>query len=219
MSAVQPPVRRSGLERWAALGGVAYVVLFIAGELLAFSGQPDISASPLKQIAYYSKASHRDKIVWGWLLVVVGVFFFLWFVGALRQALRRIEPDGTLPAVATVGGAVYASLTLAGVSINAAIKTMSDDTFHHQVFPELIHAADDAGYILHASGGAGVGALIVATSVMVSRAGLVPRWAGILGIASGVLAVLSIFFIPQFLVAIWLLVAAVLMFRSSDAPG
>jgi hypothetical protein len=217
MSAVQPPARRRGLEWWAALGAVAYVVLFIAGSLLANSGQPDISASPAKQIAYYSKAGHRDKIVWGWLLVVIGDFFLIWFVGALRQALRRIDPDGTLPAVATVGGGVYASLTLAGASVNAALKSMSDDTFHHQVFPELIHAADDAGYILHASGGAGVGALIVATSVMVSRAGLVPRWAGIAGIVSGVLAIFSIFFFPQFLVAIWLLVAGVLMFRSFDA--
>jgi hypothetical protein len=217
MTAVQPPARGRGLERWAALGAVAYVVLFIAGELLAYSGQPDISASPAKQIAYYSDAGHRDKIVWGWLLIVIGVFFFLWFVGALRQALRRIEPDGTLPAVATVGGSVYAALTLAGASVNAALKSMSDDTFHHQVFPELIHAADDVGYILHASGGAGAGALIVATSVMVTRAGLIPRWAGIAGIVSGVLAVFSIFFFPQFLVAIWLLVAAVLMFRSFDA--
>jgi hypothetical protein len=196
---------------------VAYVVLFIVGWTLALSGQPNSDAPPGKVIAYYSKASHRDKISWGWILVVIGVFFFLWFVGALRQALRRIEPDGTLPAVATVGGAVYASLTLAGISVNAAIRTMSDDTFHHQVFPELIHAADDAGYVLHASGGAGVAALMIATSVMVSRARLIPRWLGVLGIISGVLAIFSVFFFPQFLIAIWLLVAGVLVFRSSGA--
>jgi hypothetical protein len=219
MSAMQPPVRRRGLERWAGLGAVAYVVLFIAGVILNFSGQPDSDAPPGEVILYYSKASHRDKITWGWLLVVIGVFFLVWFVGALRQTLRRIDADGTLTTVAAIGGTVYASLTLVGVALNAGIKTMSDDTFHHQVFPELIHAADDAGYVIHASGGVGAAALMIAASLLVSRAGLIPRWVGIVGIVFGVLAIFSIFFFPQFLIAIWLLVAGVLLFWSAGATG
>src|SRR5205823_12582199 len=87
MNAVQPPAARRGLERWAGLGGVVYVVLFIAGAVLSYNGQPDTDSAPLKIVAYYSQSSHRDKINWGWVLIVVGVFFFIWFVAALRQML------------------------------------------------------------------------------------------------------------------------------------
>src|SRR4051812_1662307 len=112
MSTPAPVERASGLERWAGLGGVAYVVLFIVGTVVTFSGQPDSSSRPAKLIAYYSDSGHRDKINIGWALVVLGVFFFLWFLAALRQALKRVEGDGFLTTLATIGGTVYAATTL-----------------------------------------------------------------------------------------------------------
>jgi hypothetical protein len=211
----QPVAGRPGVARWAGLGGVVYVVLFVVGTILSFSGAPDTDSAPAKIVAYYSKGSHRDKINWGWALVVLGVFFFLWFLAALRQLLRRVDADGFLTGLATIGGAVYATTTLAGMSVNAAIKTMSDDTYHHQVFPELIHAADDAGYVLHSSGGVGIGALMIAATLAAFRGGLIPNWLCWVGTVSGILAIGSIFFFPQFLVALWILIGGVLVFRAS----
>jgi hypothetical protein len=209
------PVRRPGIVQWAGLGAIAYVILFIVGGILTFGGQPDTESAPPKIIAYYSDAGHRDKIVWGWVLILLGVFFFLWFLSALRELMRRIEPGGFLTNVATIGGVVYAALTLAGSSVNTGIKTMSDDTFRHTVYPELIHAADDTGYVLHSAGGVGAGALIIAASLALARAGLVPRWAGPIGIVVGVLALGSIFYFPQFLIALWLLFAGWLVYRAA----
>jgi hypothetical protein len=216
MSGITPgPPRRRTLENWGGLGAVAYVVLFVGGAIVAYSGQPDTDSPPGELISYYGDSGHRDKIAIGWLIAVLGVFFFIWFLGALRQFLRRIDDQGMLPAVATVGGAVYAATTLTGTSLDMALKTMSDDTFRDQVFPELIHAADDAAYVIHAGGGAGMGALIVATSLAAWRASLLPQWAARLSIAVGLLAVFSIFFWPQFLIAIWLLTAGLLLFQSA----
>jgi len=62
-----------------------------------------------------------------------GIAYVVLFLSALRQALHRIDGDGFLTTLATVGGAVYASLALTSVAVNAAIKTMSDDTFRDQV--------------------------------------------------------------------------------------
>lgn len=220
MSGISPAPRRNRtLEQWAGLGAIAYVVLFIGGTILSFSGQPDTGSAPAKLISYYSDSGHRDKIGFGWLIVIVGVFFFIWFLGALRQFLRRIDDQGMLPAVATIGGTVYVATTLTAVSLDLAIKTMSDDTFRHQVFPELIHAADDASYVIHAAGGVGVGALIVATTLAALRAKLIPDWAGWLGVISGLLAVFSVFFFPQFLIALWLLVAGMLLFNAPREPA
>jgi hypothetical protein len=194
------------------------VVLFVGGSILSSAGQPDTSDPPAKLISYYGDSGHRDKVVLGWLIAVIGVFFLLWFVAGVREYMRRINADGTLTTLATVGGAVYAALTLSGRSVDAALKSMSDDTFGHQVFPELIHAADDAGYILHAAGGVGLGALIIALSMAVTAAGRIRTWAGWVSMLFGMFAIFSVFFIPLFLNAIWLLVASVLLFRADSEP-
>src|SRR5436309_10251366 len=105
-----------GLERWAALGGVLYVVLFVIGTILQFSGAPNGDAAPSKVIAWYSDSGHRDRLHVGWVLIGLGLFFFLWFLAALRQTLIRLVGEGFLPTLATVGGAVYATLALAAAA-------------------------------------------------------------------------------------------------------
>ena len=63
------------------------------------------------------------------MLAGLGVFFFLWFLSALRQAVRRLEADdGFLTGLTTIGGVVYATLTLAALAVETGIRTMSDDT-------------------------------------------------------------------------------------------
>jgi hypothetical protein len=213
VSTMATPRPSAGLARWGALGGILYVVLFVIGSILLFDGAPDSDASPAKVIAYYSDSGHRDKISIGWLVAGLGVFFFLWFLAALRRTVRRQEgEDGYLTALTTIGGAVYAALALAALAVNMGIRTMSDDTYRDQVFPGLIHAANDAGYILHATGGAGAAAMIIGASLAAMRARAVPAWAGWLGILAGILALGSIAFFPQLAIAIWILVASGAMF-------
>src|SRR4051812_35783751 len=98
--------RRSGVQRWAGLGGILYVALFIAGSIVAFSGAPTGDDRPAKYVAYYSDSGHRDRIGLGWALVVLGVFFFLWFLSALIQIIRSVDSDGFFTTLVTVGGAV-----------------------------------------------------------------------------------------------------------------
>ena len=119
-----------------------------------------------------------------------------------------------------MGGVVYATLSLAALAVETGIRTMSDDTYHHQVYPGLIHAADDAAWVLHASGGVGIGAMIIAASLAALRARAVPTWAGWLGIVVGILGLGLVIFFPWFLVAIWILVVSIGMFvGASRAPA
>ena len=203
----------AGIARWASLGGILYVVLFVIGVIVMFDGEPDGDASPAKVIAYYSKASHRDKISIGWIIAGLGIFAFLWFLSSLRRAVRRWEgDDGFLTALTTIGGAIYATLAFAAIAINVGIRTMSDDTYHHTVYPGLIHAADDASYVLHATGGAGASAMIIAASLAFLRSGVVRPWAGWLGVAAGILALASIAFFPQAAIGLWILIVSGLLF-------
>jgi hypothetical protein len=219
------PYREGGaLERWAALGGALYVALFVAGSILLFSGVPDGDATPSEVARWYADSGHRDRINVGWILVGLGLFFFLWFLAALRNALLRLVGDGFLTTLATVGGAVSAALALTSVALNNAIRTMSDDTYRHQVYPELIHAADDAGYVIHSTGGVGISAMMIAASLAVIRARVLPVWLGWIGVGAGIIALALIAFIPWFVIALWLLAASVLLFlagsprRAATAP-
>jgi hypothetical protein len=213
MNAIAATRSSAGLARWAALGGILYVVLFIVGTILLYSGSPDSSSSPAKIIAWYSDSGHRDRISIGWIVGGLGVFSFLWFLSSLRRTVRRHEgEDGFLTALTTIGGVVYATLAFTALAVNMGIRTMSDDTYHHTVYPGLIHAADDASYILHATGGAGASAMIIAASLAFLRSGVVRPWAGWLGVAAGIIALASILFFTQAAIAIWILVVSGLLF-------
>jgi hypothetical protein len=200
--------------RWAGLGAIVYVGLVVVGLILMLNGIPNGDAPPAKVIAYYSDSGHRDRIHVGWLLILVSVFFLLWFVAALRDVVRRLAGDGILMTVATIGGGVYAALTLASFTVADAVLTMSDDTYRHQVSPDLVHAANDTAYALHSAGGAAAGAMFVAASLAALGARAIPGWLGWLGVVAGVVAIFSIFFFPWFVIAVWFVLAGVLVTRA-----
>jgi hypothetical protein len=158
----------------------------------------------------------------GWVLVGLALFCFVWFVGAVRERVaageRAEAGNGSmLSTIVTVGGAAVAAVLLAVIGVADGVKTMSDDTYHHQVYPPLIHAANDAGYILHSAGGAGIGTLMIAASLAVVQTRALPVWLGWAGVAAGIIALASIVFFPWFLIALWLLTASVILFMSSRA--
>ncbi len=202
---------KRGLAEWAGLGGVAYIVLFIIGLFFMFQGEPDMSSPPDKIIAYFSDSGNRDKISFGWILAGLGLLFFLFFVASLRQTVSRFD-DGILTTLTTLGGGIYATLALAAIALESATRTMSDDTYENTVYPEIIHAAGDAGYILHATGGVGLSVMILAASIAFIRSGVVPKWVGWVGVVAAVAALASVAFIPTFVWLLWILIVALVLF-------
>jgi hypothetical protein len=201
-TATAAPTR--GLERWAGLGAILYVLLFI-GHYVLFRRPPDTSSPPAKVIAWYSDSGNRDQIAFSWIMGGLGLFFLIWFVAALRETVLVLG-GSFLATVVAIGGAVYTTLALSDLAISFGIRTMSDDTYRHTVYPELIHAADDAGYVLHSTGGVGAAAMIFATSIALLRARK-STWLGWFGLLAGLAALASIAFFPQLILALWLLVA------------
>jgi hypothetical protein len=212
MDTAVAPVQMRSVARWTSLAGAVYVVLFVVGTIVLFSGAPAGDAPPLKVIRWYTDSGHRDRINVGWILVGLGIFFFLWFAATVRRAVMAVDGEGILTAVVGIGGGVYAAVAFAAVALNSGIRTMSDDTFQHQVYPDLIHAANDAGYVMHATGAAALGAMIIAMSLAFMWGAVWPKWAGWLGVVVGILAIGAIFFFTQWLFLLWILVVSVWMF-------
>jgi hypothetical protein len=200
------------LARWAALGGALYTVLFVIGTILLYSGAPDSSSAPAKVIAWASKSGNRDQVHVGWILLGLSLFFLLWFVAVLRRAVIAVDGDGLLSSAVGIGGSVYIAVSFAAVGLNDGIRTMNDDTFQHRVYPELVHAADDASYVMHATGAAALGAMIIATSLAFMWGGVWKNWAGWLGVVVGILAIFALIFFTTFPFLVWMLVVSLVIF-------
>ena len=202
------------LRAWGALGGVAFVVLFVIGNALIFDG-PNGDETPAKYVSFYGDSGNRDKIHFGWILAGLGLFCFLWFVAAVRETMRRWlaeEADGMLGFVVTIGGSAYAAVTLVAIGDAHGVRTMSDDTFRHQVYPGILHANSDWTYVAHATGTAALAAMIFAFSITVLATGSLPRWLGWFGILAGVAALASLIFVTIFVWLLWIAVTSVMLF-------
>jgi hypothetical protein len=207
-----------GLRVWSSLSGLVFVVLAVVGSALLFDGPND--SSPAKMAAWYGSGSHRWHINVGWILTGLGLFSLIWFVAAVRERVRDSESaapeQGTLLSTITlVGGTVYIAVAMAGIAIADGIRTMSDDTYHHQVYSGVIHAAGDAAYILVATGGAAMAALIFAVSTAIRRFAVLPRWISWFGYAAGVAAIFSVIFFTMLFWLLWIAVASVALFLES----
>jgi hypothetical protein len=204
----------SGLRLWSSLSGLVFVVLAVAGSLFLFDGPSD--GSPAKMAAWYGSSRNRTHVNVGWILTGLGLFALIWFVAALRERVRESEQEGSfLSTVVLVGGTVYVAMAMAGIAVADGTKTMSDDTYHHQVYSGVIHAANDASYILVATGGAAMAALIFATSIAVRRYAILPRWLSWFGFVAGVAAIASIIFFTMLFWLLWVAVASVSLFLAT----
>src|SRR5919198_121054 len=128
MEAAASAQPRGGLVRWAPLGGVVFVVLFVIGTILLFSGAPSGDDPPAKYTAWFSDSGHRDRISVGWILIGLGVFFLFWFIAALRRAVSGVDADGFLRSIVTIGGTVYAALALTAVGLANGVRPKKGDT-------------------------------------------------------------------------------------------
>jgi len=193
--------------------------------MLIFDGPSD--SSPAKMAAYYGKASNRTHIHFGWILTGLALFSLIWFVAAVRERIREIElgesEQGTfLSTIVLVGGTAYIAVAMAGIAITDGIKTMSDDTYQHQVYSGVIHAAGDAAYLLVVTGGAAMAALIFAVAIAIRRYAILPRWVSWFGFVAGVAAIFSVIFFTMLVWMLWIAVASVALFlrsRSAAAPA
>jgi hypothetical protein len=104
---------------------------------------------------------------------------------------------------------------MAGIAVADGIRTMSDDTYHHQVYSGVIHAASDATYLLVVTAGAAMAALIFATSVAARRYAILPRWVSWFGFVAGVAAIFSIIFFTMLVWLLWIAVASVSLFAAA----
>jgi hypothetical protein len=166
-----------GWLRIGGLAGIAFVALNLVGAFLP--GSPPKPDAPIADIRSFY-VDHRAALIVGAYLSGLAAFAGLWFVGTLREALRRAEHGGPLGGIVFAGGVATSVLALAG-TIMLAVAAMDP------------HRDDASLRLLADLGNVSFAVLFfpwalfnVAGGIALLRTGLFARWIGWSGIAVGV---------------------------------
>jgi len=177
-------MKTSRWERYGAVSGIAFVGLFLA---TLFLGSPTDYGDPAAEVASYYREDQREVQV-SVALWTAGLFFFLWFLGALRNVLRSAEgAPGALSTIAFGAGLLSAGFLGLTAAFVAAAAARADD-----VDPELTRMIDDLTYIVLAPGSFAVVAFLLASALVALRSEGMPAWLGWLALIPAVAQALSV---------------------------
>jgi hypothetical protein len=202
-------------ERLAPLSGIVAAILFWVGVIVIenVGNPPDRDdALPRDFLTYYRD---DDGSIWaGSWIFLLGVPFFLWFLGSVRAVLHRAEGGvGRLASVAYAGGVGTAlMLAAAGATqISGAIAADESETLTPQTAETLFWAGD--GFFVVAT--FFLAAFFAATAVVSLSTRVFPFWFGVVTAILAVAAAIPfiswavvLFALPLWMLflGIWLLV-------------
>ena len=156
--------------RYAAIGGVAFVVLNIVGATL--SGSPPSGNDSATKIAkyYVDKGDGLKAALWLGGLASVGL---VWWFGSLWRRMSRAEGGAhRLSVVSLIGLGLGGALFLASAAVNAAIALRASDVGEGaRVFYTL-------SLVLLAGSGFGLAIHLLATNALALRSMMLPTWPG-----------------------------------------
>jgi len=212
----------SSVRRYCAMGGFAFVVLGIVAT--AISGSPPSTTDRPGEILEYFH-DHHSAIRVAQYLSALSLFFLLFWLGSLWSTLRRAE--GGAPLLTVVAG-LGAVLGAAGAGTSFAVTGMIA-LRSNRLGGAGAHVFYELSFTLLGVAGAGIAALVLATSLVVVRTSVFPRWIGYLGLlltAAWLVAALAIatdtefigfFGLASFVVwSIWILAISVVMVRAPE---
>jgi hypothetical protein len=173
----------SAATKIGGLCGIAAALVIIPAYTV---GSPEVPKTPADAQSYYDSAS--SFLTANGTLPLLHLLFGLVFLGALIALLRRAAGPGADVYVAPAGGAVFLALTAAGlaaeVAVPAAIVQFDDVAITEYTQPFLA-----LSFWLYHFSQIGSAALIFATTIVVWRTGVLPKWTAVLAIL-GVLPLL-----------------------------
>jgi hypothetical protein len=213
-------------ERFAPLTGIVAVVLIVVAFIIIeeIGDTPDDDATSQQYLTYFRE---EDGSIWaGAWIFLLGMAFFLWFLGTLRATLYRAEAGvGRLTSIA-YGGAVAAAVLLSAsiaTQVSGAIAADEGENLSPQTAETLWWAGD--GFFVAAT--FFLAAFFAASAILALRTRVFPVW---FGVVTAIFAVASavpfiswavvIFALPLWIifVATWLVVRRPVAGQASVGP-
>jgi hypothetical protein len=203
---------------WTPTAGILAAITFLVGVVMV-TNSPDSDDNNAQIISWYADHGHRVTVIVGAFILAFFGLFMVWFAAGLRQRLRQAEgPEGRLSNVALGGAVLLVGLVWAGASFLAAIPAGQS-----LGGASALTVSDVGRYLPSAGFGAillfgmfGAIALIDATSVVIWRTGVLPRWLAWLGFICGVVLLFGVIFLPMIALPVWLIAASIALYRRSE---
>ena len=198
---------RSWVDRWAPIGGLA----FVAGWIFMFANPAltDTGETPAEVVA-----NANDDEAWLVTAMIVGLVMLVmlsWFVAGIAARVSRVAGIAETLVVA-IGGAAFAILNVTALTVFLApLLDIEDDPARALVQAEAYLMLDDFGWVLLGASGVAVGVMIVIASLATRRTGTVPGWLSWLGVLAGVISLATVAFFGIFAWLAWILVASILL--------
>jgi hypothetical protein len=207
-------------ERWTALSGIVFVVLMLTGAAFIID-LPKADASAQEIAGYLADSGNQTRNVIGAYIWVIGGLAFLSFVSGLRSVLRRAEGEpGTLSSVVFGAGVVFTavwSVSAASLAAVAYAVRFSDAPVSD---PDIVRVLPQLGSLLLLLGGGFAGIVVIlATSALVFRTGVLPRWVAWLGIPIAPALLIDVTYMNILPFVGWVLVASIALLRRQEVTA
>lgn len=160
-------------ERYAALGGIWFVVLNVIGAFLP--GAPPSTDDSVEEIAKYF-SDHSGGIEVALLLSGLGIIGLLWWFGSLWRLMGKAEDGRPRMAVVALGGlALGMALALVSGAITSSVALQHNDVAGGAKFFYIL------SLVLLACAGFGIVVHITAVTYLSYRTKLFAPWINIIG--------------------------------------
>ena len=204
-------------QRWTALSGSIFVVLMLGGASFILD-VPKGDASPQEIATYLTDSGNHTRNIVGAYLWVLGGLAFLGFVTGLRAVLRRAEGDpGTLSNLVFGAGVVFTAVWSVSAAALASVAYTVEFSDARVSNPDLVTVLPSLGGLLLLLGGGFAGILLLtATTILIVRTGVLPRWLAWFGIIVAIALVFDVTYVNILPLVAWVLVASIVLLRRQD---
>lgn len=201
------------MSRWAPLSGLVFVALWIVAFVVGLGGEESPSDAVI--VAHYADQGNRSSDVTFFFLVVLASLVFVAFLSVLRGRLAETGGrDGALPVLAFGAGIAAATLWVVAGVFWGSVAYTANETEAFRVDPNTERLVGEVAYLFFVTGIVSALLVVLATSVVALRTGVLPRWLAWLGLPVAVTMLGALAVLPFFFFLVWVaLVSASLVVR------
>ena len=205
-------MERKGMERFAPLSGLVFLVLAIASFVIG-GDPPGTDDSTAEIVEYWDDkegAQFASAILGVWAAAAL-----VWFAASVREAVAKAEGrTGRLAAISFAG----AVITAAGVAVGAAFQFTAADV-HDDVPPEVLHTISTIYSDFFFPFALGNFLFLVAAGIAAVRHGAFDKRLAWIAIVIGVLSITPAGFFAFLAWIPWVGITAIVLYRQKDPVG
>jgi hypothetical protein len=201
----------NSLRRLAPLTGIPFAVL-LAYTFFGTPNSPDAKDTGVQVIAHYQ--AHHSSHIAGDVCGGIAVVFFLFFISSLRSYFKAHEGGDGLSMAAFAGGIM---IGVGGAIFTSLDFTLASDRNH--LTPAAANAINVLSNDFFWPFSIGLIVFSFAIGLAIINTGALPKWLGWVMIVVGIVGFSPIGFFSFFVIMIWSVIVAILIYRRTGAAA